>query len=266
MSMILHLGPFALAADRLAAVGAIWLFVAIGSHRRMGETASAVALAAALGFIAARLTYVATHLADYASDPLAIFKVWQGGFAPLAGIVVALAVVGWKAPALSRFRLVAWLIALSCSWFVADRLLTTTAQSPFVANSVALKTLAGADFDPATLAGKPYVVNLWADWCPPCRREMPLLADAARRHPGVTFLFVNQGDLAATATRLPDQHGIARPSILLDAGAKLSAAYGGALPTTLFVDPAGTVRSVHAGEISRAALSDKINLIKETRP
>jgi thiol-disulfide isomerase/thioredoxin len=30
-------------------------------------------------------------------------------------------------------------------------------------------------------AGRPLVVNLWATWCPPCRHEMPLLADAQRR-------------------------------------------------------------------------------------
>ena len=95
---------------------------------------------------------------------------------------------------------------------------------------------------------------------------MPLLAEAARAHPEVEFLFVNQGDLADVAAKLPAQHGIDPATVLLDQGARLSATYGGALPSTIFVGPAGEVRSVHAGEISRAALSDKINLIKEARP
>ena len=267
MSPIIQLGPLALSADRLAAVAAIWLFVAIGSHRRMaGESAAAVSIAAVAGFVVARLAYVASHYADFISEPLAILKVWQGGFLPLAGLLAAVLVIGMKALPDRRFRLIVLLIALSGSWFVADRLLKTTVQSPFVTSPVELKTLAGADFDPTTLKGRPYVINLWADWCPPCRREMPLLAEAAREHPDIAFLFINQGDLPNVATKLPTQHGIDPATILLDDGSRLSAAYGGALPSTIFIDPAGDVRSVHAGEISRAALSDKINLIKETRP
>lgn len=265
MSPIIHLGPLALSADRLAAVAAIWLFVAIGSHRRMaGESAAVVSIAAAGGFVVARLAYVATHFADYIGDPLAILKVWQGGFMPIAGLVAAVLMLGFKALPERRIRLIALLIALSGSWYVADRLLTTTVPSPFAMSPAGLKTLTGADFDPATLEGRPYVINLWADWCPPCRREMPLLAEVARKHPEIAFLFINQGDLPNIATRLPAQNGIDPATVLLDHAARLSAAYGGALPSTIFVGP-GDVRSVHAGEISRAALSDKINLIKETR-
>ena len=39
--------------------------------------------------------------------------------------------------------------------------------------------------------GKPLVVNLWATWCPPCRREMPVLAKAQQDNTEVNFLFVN---------------------------------------------------------------------------
>jgi len=267
MSPILQLGPFALSGDRLAAVAAIWLFVAVGSHRRVaGDSAAVVPLAAAGGFIAARLAYVVAHWADYLAEPLAILKVWQGGFSPVAGVVAAVLILGFKALPQRRLYLIALLMAISGTWYVADRLLVTTAQSPFVIAPAGLKTLAGANFDPAMLRGRPYVINLWADWCPPCRREMPVLAEAARRNRDVVFLFANQGDVASVAAKLPAQHGIDPATVLLDAGARFSAGYGGALPTTIFVGAAGEVRAVHAGEISRAALSDKIKLLKETRP
>lgn len=267
MSPILNLGPLALATDRLAAVAAIWLFVAIGSHRRIvGERTTAVTIAAVGGLLVARLAYVATHLADFSNDPLATLKVWQGGFLPIAGIPAAALILMLRAPAYNRYRLVALLIALSGAWYAADRLTTTAVQSPFVTSPAELKTLAGEGFDPGALKGRPYVINLWADWCPPCRREMPLLAEIARAHPEVMFLFINQGDLPNIATKLPSQHGINPETVLLDDAARLAAAYGGALPSTIFVGPAGDVRAVHAGEISRAALSDKINLIKETHP
>jgi thiol-disulfide isomerase/thioredoxin len=266
VSPIFQVGPLALSADRLAAVVAVWLFVAVGSHRRMAGESATVSIAAALGFVFARLAYVAIHFSDYLVEPLAILKVWQGGFLPLPGILAALIILGWKTLPDRRVRMMALLIVLSGSWYVADRLLTTTAQSPFVTTPVGLKTLTGADFDPASLKGQPYVINLWADWCPPCRREMPLLAETAHKHPEVAFLFINQGDLPNVAAKLPTQHGVNPATILLDDAALLSAAYGGALPSTIFVGPAGDVRSVHTGEISRAALSDKITLIKETRP
>lgn len=267
MSPILQLGPFALSGDRLAAVAAIWLFVALGSHRRIaGESAPVATLAAAGGFIAARLAYVVTHWVDYIAEPSAAFKVWQGGFYPIAGVVAAALVLGFKALPRRRLPLFTLLMAISATWYVADRLLVTTAQSPFVIAPAGLKTLSGADFDPAMLRGRPYVINLWADWCPPCRREMPVLAQAARKNRDVVFLFANQGDVASVAAKLPAQHGIDPATVLLDEGARFSAGYGGALPTTIFVGTAGEVRAVHAGEISRAALSDKIRLLKETRP
>lgn len=267
MSPILSLGPLALATDRLLAVAGIWLFVALGSNRRLfGDHVRIIGWAAFVGLVAARLFYVISHWADFGQELLAILKVWQGGFAPWAGIAATALVMALGIRTRDRWPLLAMLMAVAGSWYVADRLTMTSAQSPLTLARVELQTLDGRSFHTASLAGKPYVLNLWADWCPPCRREMPLLAVAAGANPDVTFLFANQGDLAEVARKLPSQHGIDPKTIVLDFGARLSAGYGGALPTTLFVDSNGSVRSVHSGEIGRAALSDKLSLIKENHP
>lgn len=266
MSAVIHLGPLALAADRLAAVAAVWVFVAVGSHRRIGgETLSAVPIAAATGFLIARLSYVATHLPDFEDAPFDILKVWQGGFHPFAGILAASVVLAVKLLAARRVRLIVLLIATSGSWYIVDRLSAASTRSPFVLQSLRLMTLNGTVFNTETRKPRAMVINLWADWCPPCRREMPTLAKAAREHPGIDFRFVNQGDNQNIASRLPRQHSINPANVLLDRRAQISANYGGALPTTIFVDPEGQVRSVHSGEISRAAITDKLNLIKEPR-
>src|SRR5690606_41651094 len=60
---------------------------------------------------------------------------------------------------------------------------------------VALTDLSERPIDLARLAGdRPTVVSLWATWCPPCIREMPVLEDAQQRYPGVNFVFANQGE------------------------------------------------------------------------
>src|SRR3546814_17854706 len=57
-----------------------------------------------------------------------------------------------------------------------------------------LGTLDGGSTKLSAMTGEPMVVNLWATWCPPCRREMPVLAKAQEERGDVTFVFVNQGE------------------------------------------------------------------------
>lgn len=103
--------------------------------------------------------------------------------------------------------------------------------------------------------GKPIVVNLWASWCAPCRREMPLLINEQRRNPGVAFVFVNQGESLETVRNFLDDHGGKVANVILDDRKMLMQLAGvAALPTTLFFDRDGTLRNFHMGELSRVAL------------
>src|SRR3546814_17474971 len=56
-----------------------------------------------------------------------------------------------------------------------------------------LARLNGAPLTPEGLAGRPFVVNLWATWCPPCRRELPMLADVAANS-DIPLLLATQGE------------------------------------------------------------------------
>ena len=104
--------------------------------------------------------------------------------------------------------------------------------------------------------GGPLVINLWATWCPPCRREMPVLQKAQTQNQDVTFLFVNQGESMQSVSTFLETQGLNLNNVLFDSGGQLGQKVGSmALPTTLFYSPQGRLLSSHLGELSEASLA-----------
>jgi hypothetical protein len=98
------------------------------------------------------------------------------------------------------------------------------------------------------------VINIWATWCPPCRREMPVLQQAQSDYPHVTFLFVNQGE-TGKRQHLPRHHRPEPDPRAVRRHRPAGPAVGSmALPTTLFYDADGRLVGSHLGELSRASL------------
>ncbi|MCF5646703.1 redoxin domain-containing protein, partial [Pseudomonas syringae] len=120
-------------------------------------------------------------------------------------------------------------------------------------------TLRNMNGEPVNIAdhqGKPIVINLWATWCPPCRREMPVLRDMQLERPDIVFLFVNQAESADTVSRYLSAQGLALRNSLLDTDGEFARQVGSvALPTTLFYSPQGRLTGSHLGEMSRASLT-----------
>lgn len=130
----------------------------------------------------------------------------------------------------------------------------------------------GETFRLADHRGEIVVVNFWATWCPPCRREIPgfiqLQHDLGAQ--GVTFVGVSLDETGFAAVRpYAEKMGINYPLVV--GNDRLARQYGGvrALPTSFVVGPEGTVQYARPGFVPEAELRRQLEpLLKrvETRP
>lgn len=262
-----NLGPLALPISALVllAAGLVAAGVGhlVGRRHQVGivNTLSDMLLA---GVLVARLAFVAFWFDAYRSAPWSMLDIRDGGFMVGPGIAAALLVAAWRSwrQAALRKPLMAGLAAGALVWGALFGVLRMT--EPPALPALSLTTLAGDPVKLAALAdGKPMAVNLWASWCPPCRREMPVLAAAQQRETGVRFIFVNQGEDGATAQRYLSAGRLDLANVLLDPTAALGREVGsGALPTTLFYDASGRLVDTHLGELSAASLTSKLSPLR----
>jgi len=222
----------------------------------------AIMLVAAL--LVSRIAFVAAGFDSYRNMPWSMLDIRDGGFIPWAGMIAALLVAvwrGWNREAV-RKPLILGLAAGALAW---EAMLGAIVMMNHTAlPDVPLTTLSGAPVRLASLAdGKPLVVNLWASWCPPCRREMPLLADVQHYDKLERFVFVNQGEDGTTARNYLRTAGLDLDHVLLDPGSSLGREVGSmALPVTLFYDASGRLVDSQLGELSAAALEEKLSRIR----
>lgn len=259
---VIAIGPFVFGSGELAAILGLFAFVLTASilARRVDHAIGPWSTWAMLaGFAAARLGHVAVHWQTFYPEPLRAFAVWQGGFEPIAGVAGVLLVSLFYIRSLKATLAAAAALGLSAIiWAGVGELTRATLGQP--APTVSLQTMDGLSTTIGDFSGKPAVVNLWASWCPPCRREMPLLAETASTRGDVAFLFVNQGEDRDMIRNYLGRESLSIGNILLDQSMQVPRYYGTpGLPITLFLRADGTLASMHVGEISREALNTKID-------
>jgi cytochrome c biogenesis protein CcmG/thiol:disulfide interchange protein DsbE len=118
---------------------------------------------------------------------------------------------------------------------------------------------------PEDLAGRPLVLNVWASWCIPCRKEMPAFQSVYAQARGtVGFLGVDFLDEEGAARRLVADTKVTYPLAADPKGTQVTKFGVTALPTTLFFSADGVLRGRSFGELSadqlRAAIRRYLGL------
>ncbi|WP_181082659.1 TlpA family protein disulfide reductase [Stutzerimonas stutzeri] len=122
----------------------------------------------------------------------------------------------------------------------------------------------GAQVTAQQLDGQWLVINYWAEWCGPCRTEIPELNALDDAHGDITVLGVNfdglQGEeLATAATDL----GIDFRVLSLDPAERLDLPRSAVLPVTYLVDSAGKVRQRLVGEQTAEGLQTQLQELRQ---
>jgi thiol-disulfide isomerase/thioredoxin len=260
----IDLGPFVLSVERFAALLGVIVFVALAEI--LARTTKSRALSSwssttvFWGFVGARLGHVIAFWPSFSEEPWRILAIWQGGFS-VAGAAIGVAIV----TAWALWRSLPFVPAASALWagvIVWQVILLDVApREPVALPAEPLATIEGESLLLTSLVAsdKPIIINLWATWCPPCRRELPMLAAVAEQRDDVVFLLASQGATAAHVSRYLADNDIRPEQVLIDKSGMLARHYGTVgLPVTLFIGTDGLLAHTHVGEISREVLLSRI--------
>ena len=267
------LGPLALPVAPLILLLSVWVAASVAGRQVAKESRAqaenTVWYALLVGLLAARVGYVLPYAAFYLATPWTLFDLRDGGWLAPAGLAVGGAWLTWRAwrwPAARRALGLAaltgatlWGGASAAVWWANGGASRPAAPAVMLTNATSgqVRSL------PEVIRGQPAVVNLWASWCGPCRIEMPDLAAAQQREPGVRFIFVNQGESAQVVQTYLQRSGLALQNVWIDTTSSLGPAVGSqGLPTTLFLDASGQQVDAHFGVINRAALQARVQALR----
>ncbi|MFT5657465.1 MAG: thiol-disulfide isomerase/thioredoxin [Gammaproteobacteria bacterium] len=230
--------------------------------------------------IGARLGFVTLNWSAYSNTPWEMFYFWQPGYSYSAGLVLGAACALWHIMRYIPEKRRKFMMVLAGSYLIAGITFVIAIESlelfrppdmpgvSDIAPDFKLQDLSGNTVRLSDLAGRGVVLNFWATWCPPCRREMPLLNDLQKTYEtrGLSIIGVNLDESPQLVKSFAKSFDLSYP-IWVDATPTMSAfdstreifsRFGGVgLPTTLFIDKAGLIQKIYVGELSRGFLQSQ---------
>lgn len=265
----ISLGPLAFPTNSLLMIAA--LIVVFTMARRITRKSSVeierpLWIILLTGLVTARIAFVAIYNNHYQTIWTAI-DIRDGGFHMIAGIegAIFMAIILALQDRNLRKPLAASILSGAVILGAGTALLTTVDEQQGLPQ-LTLANLEGRPVQVQSLGGKPMVVNLWATWCPPCRREMPVLRDAQQVNQDIIFVFANQGESAETIQSYLAAEKLELKNVLLDAQGVFPRKIGSiAMPTTLFFDKAGKLVDTRVGEVSAATLEHRMIALRAAK-
>lgn len=179
-----------------------------------------------------------------------------------------------------RLKFAIWVVVIGLGaailGFSVSRFLSVPpVAAPAATTDFALRDLAGKTHSLASWRGKVVLLNFWATWCPPCRREIPMFIELQRQYAkqGLQIVGISIDNPEAVA-RYWQEMKINYPLLLADETSyDLMAAYGnrqGGLPYSVLISADGQIAGVKIGAYHReeleAALKPHLNTSKSTSP
>lgn len=144
---------------------------------------------------------------------------------------------------------------------VVTALFTTSALAQRQAPNVVFKTADGKTYDLSKLTGKVVIVNFWATWCGPCRKEIPDFIEFYKNYKdkGVEILGVSlDRDGWEKVKPFLKQTPINYPIVLGNGEIAGKFSRFNAIPTTFIIDKSGNIVDEHTGVMTRSQLEAKI--------
>lgn len=135
--------------------------------------------------------------------------------------------------------------------------------------AITLEDLAGAPVAVSSWPGKPLIVNFWATWCGPCKKEIPLLKDLQSKRADLQVVGISIFDDRALAVEFAREIEFNYPALwgqreAVDAATAFGTVIQG-LPYTIFAAADGTVLGAHAGEIHAEHLENFTAVIDDLK-
>lgn len=267
MSAALHLGPLVIPGELIIQILAVGAGLVLAKHLGLKAGRDIESLAwriVLIGFVSSRVMFVGRYHEAYFAAPLSILAFRDGGWNAPFGYFAVWVYGVWmmRSQPVIRRALLSGLGIATFIW-MAGTLLTSMPDSDVVRlKSETLATMDGTQVALDEFQGKPTVVNLWASWCPPCRREMPAFEQAQNAYPEMNFVFLNQGESSAQVQKFLVDNELKLEHILLDSKGLVGGQFSrGMLPTTLFFDAKGRLLDIRMGELSYASLMQRLEMI-----